>query len=209
MKNIIIISAPSGAGKTTLVTELAKRDPRVVRPVTHTTRAPRPGEVDGIDYFFCERDQFEDMIASSQLVEHAEVHGNLYGASKRGIEAVRPDQVALLILDCEGARSARAIYPDCTTVFLSVPMEILRERIGQRGHGAGDDVMRRLADAEQQNQCAPEYDYIIENVDLDEACAALQVVIDRVGIMGARQAAARPASVPDTAECSRVNKEAG
>lgn len=173
MKNLFIVSAPSGAGKTTLVNLLMQQDSRIVRPVAHTTRARRPGEVDGVHYYFKTRESFLAMVEVGGFVEYAEVHGNLYGTSTASIASIRDNQIGILTLDCEGAASARRLYPSCTTIFITVPLYVLRDRLDDRAQDKAEVIELRLWNALAEMKRAGEFDFVIENVDIEVALAKL------------------------------------
>ncbi len=170
MKNLFVISAPSGAGKTTLASMLIKHDARVVRPVTHTTRRPGPDEINGIHYHFVSADTFKAMVERDEFIEFASVHGDLYGSTKSCVESIGTDRIAILILDCEGAANARRIFPDCTTIFLAVPsVDVLRARLAQRSREGAEAIDKRLKNAVAEMARAGEFDHVVENISLENA----------------------------------------
>lgn len=184
--NLFVISGPSGAGKTSLVSALSRFDNTLVRPVTHTTRQPRPGERDGVDYHFRTKAQFMEMVAAGGFVEHAEVHGNMYGTSKASIDCVGPRQSIVLIVDCVGAESVRGMYPACTTIFVTAPSDALRTRLAERAQVDPGEVNRRLINAEKEMARAHEFDRVITNIDFETALLELrQIVCCRQGTGGA------------------------
>ena len=179
MNKLIVISGCSAAGKTTLIDKLLAERPGAVRPVTHTTRQPRAGEVDGVHYHFVSRGRFLAMISQNEMIEFAEVHGNLYGTSKKAIQDVPAGTTVVAILDVEGASSMRKAFPECYTVFIDVPENELRRRLIERGD-AEADVDRRMMTAAKEKMCRFEFDCIIENVEFDYASRALASVFDRI-----------------------------
>jgi len=177
--NLFVVVAPSGAGKTSLVSELLKRETGVRLSVSYTTRAPRAGEQDGREYHFVDRARFEAMIAAGDFLEHALVHGNYYGTSRRWIDAeIAGDHDVLLEIDWQGARQVRALYPECIGIFILPPsLEELERRLRARGHDAEAVIQRRLANAQAEMAHAGEFKYAIINKDFDTARAELARII--------------------------------
>lgn len=176
---LFIVSAASGAGKTTLVKMLLEIDPAVQLSVSYTTRAPRPGEVDGQHYHFVSKDEFSAKRRRGEFVESAEVHGNYYGTSKVWLgERMRHGQDVLLEIDWQGAHQVRAVFPNAVTVFIMPPsLQELERRLRGRGQDSDDVVHRRLAAAEDEMRHAPEFDYVILNADLAVARDDLAAVV--------------------------------
>jgi guanylate kinase len=162
---LVVVSGPSGVGKSTIVAELARRHPQVVPIVTATTRARRRGEVHGVHYHFLDRTEFEALRDRDGLIEWAEVHGNLYGSpidQARGILAAGRD--AILTIDPQGARSVRARVPDALLVFVKPPsMEDLAKRLRRRGSESAESLARRRRDAEQWMSESDAYDHVVVN----------------------------------------------
>lgn len=178
MGRLIVISGCSAAGKTTLVERLLAERSAAARPVTHTTRQPRAGEVSGVHYHFVSREDFLALVDGGGMVEFAEVHGNLYGTSKKAIQDVPPGMVAVAILDVEGARSMRKAFPGCLTVFIDVPVGDLRRRITERGDSP-EEIRRRMNAALWERSCICEFDRIIENLDIERATRMLFDIFDK------------------------------
>jgi len=178
--SLMILSAPSGAGKSSLARALAAARDDVVISVSHTTRAPRPGERDGVDYFFVDRDTFQDMVRREAFVEHAEVFGNLYGTSREAIEAdLAAGRHVLLDIDWQGARRVRALFPAAVSVFILPPSrQALLERLRGRGQDSEEVIAGRMARAEAEMSHAPEFDYVVENDLFEAALADLQALLD-------------------------------
>lgn len=176
---LFIVSAASGAGKTTLVKMLLEIDPAVQLSVSYTTRAPRPGEVDGQHYHFVSKDEFSAKRGRGEFVENAEVHGNYYGTSKVWLgERMRHGQDVLLEIDWQGAHQVRAVFRNAVTVFIMPPsLQELERRLRGRGQDSDDVVHRRLAAAEDEMRHAPEFDYVILNADLAVARDDLAAVV--------------------------------
>jgi len=168
---LYIVSAPSGAGKTSLLKALRDRIPDLGVSVSHTTRLPRPGERDGVDYHFVDRVRFESMIEAGDFLEYAQVFDNLYGTS-RGAVAVRLDRGETLILeiDWQGARQVRKHFPQAIGVFVLPPsLDTLRGRLTARGQDSEETVARRMRDAVNEMSHFDEYQYLVINDDFQKA----------------------------------------
>lgn len=176
---LFIISAPSGAGKTTLAKGLVDELDDTVLAVSHTTRARRPGEVDGIDYFFVDRARFEAMVAGDEFLEYAEVFGNLYGTSRAEVDRLlAAGRNVLLDIDWQGARKVRQRLPAALSIFVMPPSsEELERRLRARGQDAEDVIARRMQQAEDEMSHCGEYDYQVVNEDLQKAMAALREIV--------------------------------
>lgn len=162
----LVLSAPSGTGKTTVGELLTAEDPAVVRSVSMTTRSMRPGEKDGVDYHFVGADEFKAKIRQGAFLEWAEVYdGVLYGTPREAVERViRSGDVALLVIDVQGGRAVKAIFPEAVLVFLIPPsLDSLSRRLKQRGLETGDQIRRRLDKARTEMKYLPAYDYGVEN----------------------------------------------
>ena len=177
--NVFIICAPSGAGKTSLVAELLRRDRSARLSVSHTTRAPRPGEQDGRDYHFVSRPVFEAMIGRGEFLESAEVHGNLYGTSQAWID----DQLArdvdiVLEIDWQGAQQVRRLIPEAIGIFILPPSpETLRRRLIDRGQDSKAVIERRLQAARGEIAHLTEFDYVMINNNFDDAVEDLVSIV--------------------------------
>jgi guanylate kinase len=176
---LFIVSAASGAGKTTLVKMLLEIDPAVQLSVSYTTRPPRPGEVHGRDYHFVPMDNFLAMRGRGEFVENAEVHGNYYGTSKVWLEErIEAGHDVLLEIDWQGARQVRTVFPRAIAVFIMPPsLQELERRLRGRGQDSDEVVLRRLAAAEDEMRHVPEFDYVILNRDLAAARDDLAAVV--------------------------------
>ncbi len=174
-----IISGPSGAGKTTLYRLALERIPGVVHSVSYTTRPPRPGDVDGVDYHFLKEEVFEEMAASGAFIEHARIHGNRYGTGKRDLYTLlESGSHVMLEIDVQGAASLRKVLEGAVYVFIAPPsIGACRERLAARGKDSPGVIEGRVRAAVEEITHAPEYDYIILNDDLENAFSTLQAVI--------------------------------
>lgn len=169
---LLILCSPSGAGKTTLTKHLLAELPELTFSVSHTTRAPRPGEVDGEAYRFIDRPQFERMIEEGRFAEWAVVHGNLYGTSVSEIQRAQAEGKRGIVfdIDYQGARQIKAKLPDAVGIFVLPPsMEELRRRLEGRGSDAPDVIERRFAKARSEIEHYAFFDYLVVNDDLERA----------------------------------------
>lgn len=181
---LFIVSAPSGAGKTTLCREILRRFQRMRYSISHTTRAPRSGEVPGEDYHFISTEAFEAGIAQGLWAEWAKVYDHYYGTSARLLDAMRADgNDVLLDIDVQGMRQMVRRYPESVTVFIMPPsMAVLRRRLGGRGTDRPEVIERRMAAAHQEIAQRDLYRYVVVNDDLAEATAQLADIVRRHGI---------------------------
>jgi len=177
--SILVISAPSGAGKSTLVRRLMAALPDLCFSISHTTRPPREGEVEGRDYFFVTRRRFERMIAADDFVEWAEVFGHLYGTSRQQLEsALAAGRDLLLDIDFQGHQQVRKRLPEALSVFVLPPsFQELKRRLRERHLDSPQVVDRRLAAARQEISHWPEYDYLVVNDRLSTATQALRTIV--------------------------------
>lgn len=177
--NIFIVSAPSGAGKSTLCQALLTVYPDITYSISHTTRAPRGEEKDGVDYHFITREAFRERIEKGLMAEWAEVHGNYYGTALETLEAsVAKGIDVLLDIDVQGARQMCAALPECVTIFIMPPsVAELRARLEQRGTDTPATIEKRMKNAEGEMAQRDFYRHVIINDDLDAAVAALVAVV--------------------------------
>lgn len=168
---LLIVSAPSGAGKSTLVRRLLERDPLVRLSVSHTTREPRAGEVEGRDYHFVTTEAFRSLQANGAFLESAEVHGNLYGTSRIWLEAqLGADHDVVLEIDWQGARQVRASFPDAVGIFVLPPsLGELERRLRGRGQDSAEVIARRLGNAREEIRHLGDFQYVILNNKIEDA----------------------------------------
>ena len=176
---LYVISAPSGAGKTSLVAAMLGNDEKLGVSVSHTTRAMRQGEQDGVNYHFVSRDSFEAMITRGDFLEHADVFGNYYGTSHIWVrETLAKGQDVILEIDWQGAEQVRRLMPECVSIFIVPPSStVLRERLTGRGTDAPEVVERRLAEAKEECQHALEFDFLVVNDQFEVALEDLLAIV--------------------------------
>ncbi|MBM5571496.1 MULTISPECIES: guanylate kinase [Deefgea] len=177
--NLFVVTAPSGAGKTTLVAALLAADSQVQLSISFTTRPPRAGEVDGKDYHFVDRVEFERMIAAGELLEFAEVYGNYYGTSQVWINQVMENgRDILLEIDWQGAQQVRRIFPNAIGIFILPPcIDTLENRLRGRGKDSEEVIARRMAVAKEEVNHVDEFDYVIVNEHIDDAVRDIVAVV--------------------------------
>jgi guanylate kinase len=177
--HIFVISGPSGVGKDALIDKLVAADPDLERSVSFTTRRPRPGEEDGVDYSFVRREEFERRIGNDEFLEHASYDGNLYGTSARRVqELIDSGHDVILKIDVKGAAQVRQRLPDATFIFLEPPsMEELVRRTALRDTESAEERSARQMIAEREMTYAPHYDHVVVNDDLDRAVAEVLEII--------------------------------
>ncbi len=176
---VLVLSAPSGAGKSSLARALAEADPRVALCVSHTTRSPRPGEVDGVHYHFVGRREFEAMVAAGEFLEHARVFDRYYGTSRAALRAgLARGRDVVLDIDWQGARLVREACPEAVSVFILPPsIEALRSRLVGRGQDSAQAIERRMRDARADIGHCDEFDHIVVNDDFDRTLADLRAIL--------------------------------
>ena len=177
--NLFVVTAPSGAGKTTLVAALLAADSQVQLSISFTTRPPRAGEVNGKDYHFVDRAEFERMIAAGELLEFAEVYGNYYGTCQVWINQVMENgRDILLEIDWQGAQQVRRIFPNAIGIFILPPcIDTLENRLRGRGKDSEEVIARRMAVAKEEVNHVDEFDYVIVNEHIDDAVRDIVAVV--------------------------------
>ena len=177
--DLFVISAPSGAGKSTLCHRLIEETPGVSFSVSHTTRSPRKGEVNGVDYHFVTEDEFMAIARAGGFLEWARVHGNCYGTSRDAVmEMLEDGKDVLLDIDVQGAMQVRRLIPEAVLVFILPPSpEELERRLRNRGTDSDETIRLRLQNAKREVRSAKEYDFIVINDDLIRAAGDLQSIV--------------------------------
>jgi guanylate kinase len=176
---LYIVAAPSGAGKSSLVNALLERERDIVLSISHTTRPPRPGDVDGEHYHFVNRGVFERLIADHAFLEHAEVFGNLYGTSRKAVAPLLAQgRDVLLEIDWQGARQVREVMPDCVSIFILPPSrEELERRLRTRAADSAVTIARRLAESREEIAHVDDFDYVVVNDEFADALGDLRSIV--------------------------------
>jgi guanylate kinase len=174
-----VVAAPSGGGKTSLISALLERDPQIRLSVSHTTRKPRPGEIDGVHYHFVDKSEFERLVSQSAFLEHARVFDHRYGTGRRAVEAqLEQGHDVILDIDWQGARQVRASFPSCRSIFIIPPsLKALQQRLRKRGQDDEAVIRRRMRDARAEISHWDEFDYVIVNDEFDQALGDLQRIV--------------------------------
>ncbi|WP_233010276.1 guanylate kinase [Rheinheimera faecalis] len=188
--NLFIISAPSGAGKSTLINALLKQHADMQLSVSHTTRSPRPGESNGVQYHFTDVPTFKQLIAQDQFIEWAEVFGNYYGTSKAALADKLAQGIDVFLdIDWQGARQIKQQLPFVTSIFILPPsVEALEQRLNQRGQDSAEVIAGRMAKAQDEISHAGEYDYWVVNDDLELALQQFSGIIQTQRLKQQKQA---------------------
>lgn len=186
---LFVISAPSGAGKTSLANALIERMPNVERSISHTTRPKRPGEEEGEHYHFVEKSEFQDMLTRGEFLEHAEIFGNLYGTAHMQISQRLAEGIDLLLtIDWQGARQVCALFPDAVHIFLLPPsVAALQQRLDQRKQDQANVIERRLRGMSEEVSHYDEFQYLVVNDVFEEALGDLQAIVRATRLKQASQ----------------------
>lgn len=184
--HLFIISAPSGAGKSTIVMAILRKDPALRYSISYTTRPPRSNERDGTDYYFVSDPAFRRKIDSGELVEWAEVHGHLYGTSARLLDdTLQLGYDILFDIDVAGAGKLYSKYPEATLVFIGPPsMEELKRRLAKRGADSAEVIEQRMKNAKAEMAQAERYHHVVVNDDLDNAVSEIEAIIKKARLHG-------------------------
>jgi len=190
--NLFVVAAPSGGGKTSLTRALLDREPGIRLSVSYTTRSPRPGETDGIDYHFVTPETFGALKDAGEFLEHAHVHGNWYATSGTWLRSqVDAGQDVLLEIDWQGAAQVRKLIPESVHIFILPPsLALLRERLQRRGQDDAQTIERRLSAAREEMRHCGEFDYVIINQEFASAVDDLSAIV-RAARLRSRQQHAR------------------
>lgn len=188
---LFIVSAPSGAGKTSLLRELVPADDGMAMSVSHATRPMRPGERDGVHYHFVGVERFEQLVEQGAFLEHARVFDNYYGTAEAAVRGQLTQGLDVVLeIDWQGARQVRQRFPDAVSIFIAPPnIAALRERLSNRGQDSAEVVERRMADARSELSHFSEYDYLVINDRFEVALADLRAVVSAERLREPRQSA--------------------
>jgi guanylate kinase len=178
---VFVITGPSGVGKGTLIRGLLQRIPELELSTSATTRKPRPGEQDGVDYYFLTPQQFNERVAAGEFVEHATYSGNMYGTLRSELDRrARESSPVVLEIEVQGARQVREAMPESVAVFIAPPsLDALRARLVGRGTDSPEEVDERLRTAERELEAKPEFGYVVVNDRLEQATDELEGIVRR------------------------------
>lgn len=176
---LVVVSAPSGGGKGTILKELFARNDNLRLSVSATTRNPRPGEENGKQYYFMSREEFEDMIREGKMLEHAQYVGNYYGTPRGPVDKwIGEGRDVILEIEVQGGAQVKKLMPECVSVFILPPsMAVLAERLRGRGTEDEETVLKRLETARQEIPCAKDYDYVVFNDRLEDAVEDILIIL--------------------------------
>ena len=187
--NLFVIAAPSGAGKTTLVKALIDSLSHITVSISHTTRPKRPNEIDGINYYFVDKTEFERMIAHHDFLEYANIFDHLYGTSKSWVEKTLAQGIDVILeIDWQGHQQIKKLFPDSISIFILPPsLEDLRDRLHTRNQDHPDIIKKRLADAKETLSHLAEFDYIVVNDEFTHAAHDLTCIVEAERLEQQRQ----------------------
>lgn len=176
---LVVVSAPSGCGKDTVFKEIRKKRNDIVESVSATTRKPREGEVEGVNYFFLSEDEFKDLIENNGLLEYAVYNNCYYGTPIKGVnDAISNGKICVLIIDVQGAENVKKLYPDSVSIFLVPPSwETLEQRLRARNSEEEEMIQKRLNIAKKELLCQDEYDYKVVNDNLDDCVNDIEKIL--------------------------------
>ncbi|ABR29976.1 guanylate kinase [Thermosipho melanesiensis] len=176
---LIVVSGPSGVGKTSIINALLNKLDRIVFSVSCTTRPPRPGEINGVDYFFISKEEFKKMRENGEFLEWAQVHGNLYGTPKKFVvENIKKGNRIILDIDVQGALQVKKNFSDAVFVFVAPPSyKVLRDRLLKRGTESEEIMLKRFENAKWEMSKIKEFDYLIINSDLEKSIIAMKSIV--------------------------------
>lgn len=181
---LFIISAPSGAGKTSLVKQITTELDQLTVSISHTTRTMREGEIHGTDYFFSTVTEFQEMISNQAFLEHAQVFDNFYGTAKQSVDDCLENGLDVILeIDWQGAQQVRKMCPDCISIFILPPsIKVLQQRLENRGQDNAEIINRRMLDAVKEMSHCNEFDYMVVNDDFNQALTELRSIIITHGL---------------------------
>jgi len=187
--NLFVIAAPSGGGKTSLTRALLEREPAILLSVSYTTRPPRPGETDGVDYHFVTPERFRELKDAGEFLEHAQVHGNWYATSSTWLKRqIETGQDVLLEIDWQGAAQVRKLVPASVQIFILPPsLASLEERLVRRGQDDDQTIARRISAAREEIRHCGEFDYVIINQEFASALDDLSAIVRTSRLRSAQQ----------------------
>jgi guanylate kinase len=177
--NLYVVSAPSGGGKTTIISRILRIFPDILFSISATTRNPRPAETDGIDYIFLSVDKFKEMINNEEFIEYEEVYGDYYGTPKAPIiEALNAGKSVIFDIDVKGGLNMKKLFPQAALIFIAPPsMDILRQRLIARGAISPEKLEKRMQRASSEMDAADKFDYVVVNDELEEAVEKTRAII--------------------------------
>lgn len=187
--NVFIVAAPSGGGKTSLVKKLVDTVDAIEVSISHTTRPMRPGEQDGVDYFFTDENEFMNMVNDNAFIEHARVFSSLYGTSTDQIAKRLQNGIDVVLdIDWQGAEQIRRTFPEAVSVFIVPPsLDVLKQRLSNRGQDNHEVISERMVKAQDEMSHYPEFDYLIVNDDFEKAAMELGAIVIANRLRMARQ----------------------